>query len=420
MPLDHAFNARLTDPDFWPRYLFEHDDTYEEDHWDEDDRQDEFTARFALGDGHALVLDVDLTYGTYTLDLDAPGLDEPAALGWLDQAHPIPHALRWGELDRLARAFALVDPELRHPGPVLALLATFTVLDENDDPDVMSPLVDAAFRHVRPGAATGLRPETRQWWEWRNLAGSGLTWAATGPDGHLVATQAQERSSRPPLYTLRREDGSFPFAAYADLLTRADRILADAATDPALADPAVATALTRCTAPDGATHLPALAAALRTAGYGQAVLLRAVSDPHDQAEACWAVETLAALPPGSLLTRWYGPSPLATARHWDLQLDLPVLGRPFGYGRTVTEDLNRRLAEAGLGNAEICGATMRRSATGEILSDLILLDILIRDDLPAGHALIAATLAAHGAGPETVVTNRTTADVWRPVDGSSD
>ncbi|MFJ9692506.1 hypothetical protein [Kitasatospora sp. NPDC101183] len=410
MPLENAFTARLTAPDFWPRYLFEHGDTYDDDHLSEENNwEDEFTARFALGDGHELVLDVDLAYATYSLDLDAPGLDEPAALGWIDQAHPIPHALRWGELDRLARAFALVDPELRHPGPVLALLATFTVLDDGDDPGAMSPLVDAAFRHVRPGGGPGLRPETRDWWEWRNLAGSGLVWSADGPGGHPVATQTGRRPFAPPLYTLRCKGGDFPFAAFGSLLARAEHLLAEAAADPALAAPAVAAALARCTAADGAAHLPELAAALRAAGYGHPVLLRAVAEPQDTAEACWAVETLAALRPGALVARWYGRSPLAGARHWDLRLDLPVQGRPAGYGRTVMDDLDRRLVGAGLGNAQIGGATMRRGPDGEVRSESVLLDILIRDDLAAGQAVIAEALAAHGVSPEAVLTNRTEA-----------
>ncbi|MBV6699173.1 hypothetical protein [Kitasatospora aureofaciens] len=401
MPLDPALAARMADADFWPRYLLEDDDTYDEG--DGEGGEDEFQARFALDDGHALLLDISLPYTTYDLQLTAPGLPEPVQLGWDDQAHFHPHVLRWAELDRLARAFALTDPQLPHPGPVLALLARFTVLDEHDDPDTITPLLDAAFHHVRPGAGGGPRPETRDWWELRNLAATGLTWV-TREDGHPACDQPDDLRTDLPLYSLRTVDGEdFPFAAFAALTARADRILADAAAHPALTDPAVRAALGRCTAPDGHTHLPALGTALDAAGHTHPVLRRALRSPHSRAEACWAVETLAALTPGELVRRWFGPSPLNGARHWDLTLELPTLARPFRYARHLADDLTGRLKAAARGHADLNGGTTSYGPDGARVAETSRVQIRIRDDLAAGLAVIAATLTAHTADPAAVL-----------------
>ncbi|MGV9770770.1 hypothetical protein [Streptosporangium sp. NPDC003464] len=387
MPLDDELTARMADPDFWGAYLFE-DDAPESDLDDEES----FTADFQVGEGLALVLDLDVVTGYFDLALVAPELAEPITVGWDDQAHPHPHAMRWSELDLLARALAVHDPQFRHPGPVLALLARFVVLDEHDDPDVITPLMDAAFQTVRPRPGNGLRPETRDWFELRDLRGCGLRWT-TGDNGHLTVEQIDPDSAPYDLYSLRTPGSTdFPFTAWTALLNQAEQILAAAMAAPSLRTPAVRAALDRCTTAEGHAHLGPLAAALQTADVIHPALVRALTEPVSRAESCWAVETLAGLPRGSLVKRWYGPSPLAGAQSWELCLTLATQDRPEEHARILISDLNDTLKQEGLGGAEIAGEVTRRDALGHWTSVSTSADILIRDDLPRGLALISQIL----------------------------
>ncbi|WP_125629520.1 hypothetical protein [Nonomuraea sp. WAC 01424] len=395
MPLDDALTTRMADPDFWAAYLFE-DDAPEPDLDDEDD-EESFIAEFQVGEGLGLVLDLDIVTGYFDLALTAPELAEPITVGWDDQAHFHPHTMRWSELDLLARALALHDPRLRHPGPVLALLARFVVLDEQDDPDVITPLMDAAFQLVRPRPGTGLRPETRDWFELRDLRGCGLRWT-TGDNGCLAVEQADPDSAPHDLYSLRTPGSSdFPFAAWTALVNRAEQILAGATAAPSLRAPAIRTALDRCTTAEGRAHLEPLAAALQTAKAVHPVLVRALTEPVSRAESCWAVETLAGLPGGTLVKQWYGPSPLAGAQSWELCLTLATQDRPAEHARLLISDLNDALKQEGLGRAEITGGTTRRDALGRQVNVSTSAAILVRDELPRGLSLISQILRRHNA-----------------------
>ncbi|MDX3075518.1 hypothetical protein [Streptomyces sp. MI02-7b] len=394
MPLDDALAARMAEPDFWPVYLF--DDDAPDVYCDDAEDQESHVTRFGTGGGFALVLELTLALEYVDLDLEAPGLPEPANVGWDDQAHFHPHVMPWRELDLLCRAVALHDAELRHPGPMLALLCRFAFLAENDDLDTVTPLVDAAFEAVRPGAAGGgkVRAETREWFDLRNLRGTGLVWT-TRADGYDAV--GQDGTDGLPLYSLRTPSSEeFPFAAWSALLTFARGRTAAAAADPVLARPAVREALDRCLAADGHEHLRALADALAAAGYGNRVLLRAVADPVDRAEACWAVETLAGLPQGELVARWFGPSPLSGSRSWRLSLSLPVRGRPERFGPQAAEQLNAALQAANLGSAGLGGSSLHPEDGGYVLAEQHL-DILIRDDLARGVEVVSRVLHTHAA-----------------------
>lgn len=396
MPLPDALTTRMTETDFWSAYLFEDDAP---DLFDEDKDEESYQVEFGLGDGFALTLDLALAYECIDLALTAPGLAEPAQLGWDDQAHFHPHVMRWTELDLLARASALHDPDLRHPGPALALLVRFVFLDEQDDPDTITPLVDAAFRLLRPipGTGRGVRPETRDWFEVRDLRDTGLQWT-TREDGHPAVDQPNGDRGLTPLYSLRTPGSEdFPFAAWAALLDQAERILATATADPALRDPAVRAALKDCATAEGHVHLAALAEALRAAGFAQPVLLRALAEPVSRAESCWAVEVLAGLPQGSLVKRWFGQSPLTGARSWMLSLALPHEGHPEDHSRTVVAELTGALKEAGLGRAETAGGSYRKGPDGGLVSVSSSVDVLVRDDLARGISLISAVLRRHDA-----------------------
>ncbi|MFI8183338.1 hypothetical protein OG539_02410 [Actinacidiphila glaucinigra] len=393
MPLDDALKARMAEPDFWPVYLFDDDapDVYEEDA----DEQETFVTRFRLGEALALVLDLTPGLEYVELALEAPGLPEPTTVGWDDQAHFHPHVMPWRELDLLCRAVALGDPELRHPGPMAALLCRFAFLADNDDLDRVTPLVDGAFALTRPSAREARpRPETRAWSDLRNLAGTGLEWSVR-PDGHDAVDQ--RGTDGLPLYSMRTPDSQeFPFAAWSALLTRARESVSALAQDPALARPGVRQALDRCTAPDGHGHLPALAGALATAGYTHPVVMRAVEKPVHPAEACWVVETMSGLPQGELVSRWFGRSPLSGSETWRLSLHVPVLGRAPRLGQEIAEALDAALRTSDLGHAEVGGSSMRME-NGIYVHTSSSVDVLIRDDLTGGVGVISRVLHDHDA-----------------------
>ncbi|MFD3522001.1 hypothetical protein [Streptomyces sp. NPDC058653] len=312
MPLDKDLAARMTKPDFWPLYLFDDEATeaYDEE-WGEEDEEELFRTEFSLGQGLGLELEFEPGLTHVNLGVVSPGVAEAETVGWDDMAHFHPHVMPWSELDLLCRAAALHDPALRHPGPMLALLLRFAFLAEDADPDAITPLVDAAFAVVRPaeaGVAGGLRDETRDLFEPRDLRGTGIEWT-TRPDGCRAVTQ--HGRDRLPLYSLREpESDGFPFAAWSALLARASEVVGAVQGDPALRNPEVRAALDSCAEPDGHRHLGPLATALAGAGFDHPVLLRAVSEPVAPAEAAWAVETLAGLPQGELIPAWSGASRL--------------------------------------------------------------------------------------------------------------
>lgn len=397
----------MTEPDFWPVYFFDDDapDVYDEDA----EEQESFGTRFRIGKAFALVLDFTPGLEYVDLALEAPDLPEPTTVGWDDQAHFHPHVMPWQELDLLCRAVALEDPELRHPGPMLALLNRFAFLADDDDLDRVTPLVDGAFTLLRPGArGRRIRPETRAWFELRNLAGTGLAWS-TRPDGHDAVDQLGTDGL--PLYSLRTPDSEeFPFAAWSALLTRARESVAGVATDPALAGPAVRQALDRCTAPDGYEHLPALADALAAAGYTHPVLTRAVAHPVHRAEACWAVEAMGGLPQGELVSRWFGTSPLSGSDTWRLSLLVSELGRPPRFGHQLAEALDAVLREADLGRAE-AGGTALRPENGIYVHVSTSLNVLIRDDFTRGVGVISRVLHDHDAAETATLHPRGNRDV---------
>ncbi|NUS16080.1 MAG: hypothetical protein HOY69_32555 [Streptomyces sp.] len=417
MPLDDDTTARIAQPDFWPLYFFDDQamEEYEEAREDGDEAEAEqgevFRPEFLLDDGLGLKLDFELGTEYVDLALLAPGSGEETTVGWDDTAHFHPHVMTWSELDLLCRAAALHDPGLRHPGPMLALLLRFAFHAEGDDLDAITPVVDAAFEAVRPAAVDGgdaprrparVRSETREWFDLRDLRGTGLRWVVR-PDGHRAVAQPDGGDGM-PLYSLRAPEAEeFPFAAWSALLSRAEDLLTAVRSDPALRAADVRAALEACTGPEGHTHLAPLAAALSAAGFRHSALLRAVGEPIARAEAAWAVETLAARPRGSVTAAWFGPSPLTGSRTWRLALTLPAAGRPYRFAQDVAAELSAALEDAGLGWAETTGSTSRQDENGTYVLVENLLDVLVRDDLPGAVGLISRVLHARQAAETAVL-----------------
>ncbi|MFC7219472.1 hypothetical protein ACFQLX_15015 [Streptomyces polyrhachis] len=246
-----------------------------------------------------------------------------------------------------------------------------------------------------------MRTETRDWFDLRDLRGTGIEWA-TRADGCRTVTQHDDDGM--PLYSLREpESDEFPFTAWSGLLARATDLLGSVRTDPALHTLEVRACLDRCAEPDGHQHIDSLASALSQAGFDRTALLRALSQPVALAEAAWAVETLAGLDQGELIAAWSGVSSLTDSRSWQLSLTLPAAGRPWRFAQEFAGELTGALQAVGLGRAETGGGTWMPDGHGGLVRHSDRLDVLIRDDLPGGIHVISHLLHQHQAAETAVL-----------------
>ncbi|QXE36417.1 hypothetical protein KQY30_21420 [Streptomyces sp. GMY02] len=411
MPRYDDLTARMAEPDFWPLYLFDDQamNAYEETREVEGAEEEILQAKFLLDRGLGLTLEFEPGVDYVNLAVQSPKSAKDETVGWDDTAHFHPHVMPWSELDLLCRAAALYDPALRHPGPMLALLLRFAFLTEDDDLDAITPMVDAAFSAVLPTAANNavppgaakVRTETRDWFDLRDLRGTGIEWTPRS-DGCQAVTQHDPDGM--PLYSLREpESAEFPFATWSEMLARATELLHSVRTDPALRLPEVRAALDRCAGPNGHRHIGPLASALSRAGFDNTALFRALSQPVAPVEAAWAIETLAGLELGELIAAWAGVSPLANSTSWQLSLTLPAAGRPWRFAQTFADELSTALQAAGLGRAETNGSTSVQGKDGGYVHHSDHLDILIRDDLPGGVRVISQLLHHHQAAETAVL-----------------
>lgn len=345
---------RLASEDFWPRFFF-----WEED-WDVDDDEDDedfptWEVRFELGAGYALVLQLDLELAIHTLLLEAPELAEPVVVGENNDAHPIPVTMTWDELDLVARAVAVVDPGVGHPGPAVALMSGFLVLDPTDDRDVFTPVLDAAFAQLRHEGGTGPRRETRYVFD-AGYRDEPLAWGTTA-DGHRFLVSDEYTYRRPAEHG--SDEPGFPFKAWQGLLDRARLVLTEAVRD------------------------------------GSAALVTAAASAVP-VEAAWAQEELDGSERGSLIKERFGRSWLDGAETWFLRL---VLDHPDGrsdWAHEVAAEADAALRAAGIGRAEADGATATEGPDGETSWTSTIVGVDVRDDLPAATTALRGILATRG------------------------
>ncbi|WP_433789016.1 hypothetical protein [Actinoplanes sp. CA-252034] len=226
MPLPSDLQSRLDDPAFWGAYFFEADD--DADDSGEDDEPGPIIVEFEVGGGYALVLDIDGCFDMVDLGLRVPGESELLEIGWDDQAHWHPDSLRWAELDLIARAAAVLDPTLAHPGAVLALTGRFVVLDAHDDVEAIGPVMDAAFGPPAPGAAWW--PTADRWLSKADGRRDGIVWQRD-ENGDWAVDQADSAATGRDLHSVRRPGSKFPFAAWRALLAAAESTVAQAGAD---------------------------------------------------------------------------------------------------------------------------------------------------------------------------------------------
>ncbi|WP_106410499.1 hypothetical protein [Pseudofrankia saprophytica] len=389
MPLPEPLITEMREDLFWSEVLWE--DAWEDAWVPQAARKPSVRFAVDVGDDYGIGTNVMLGSGMQSLEIYAPGSADGEDIGYVDGAHPMPKALRWEELELVCRASALRDPEIRHPGPVAALLLPYLLRDGSESLDAVSPVLDAAFRLVRPQPGHGLRSETRSRLKWPPPKGT--TWV-TRPDGHLAVTN----SGWPPLNSYRTPEAEhFPFGVLAGLFDAARATVAAVAAAAPLTEPAVRSALEVAIRDQ---DVSALANALRDVGYGDdieydddafyvedawhgnAVVLRALEAPTEPVETAWVLEVLSGAAQGSVIARWFGESPMHHLRLWELDLRLVNVGRSFARIRNGLEKLERSEVLARVGRADAVGP-----------DELRLPVVVGRDDLPAARAAIREVLA---------------------------
>ncbi len=287
MPVPEPVRRLCEDPAFWT-------DTVP-------DESGDVRVSFPVIGGYALVLDVDLATGDRAVGLRRPGYTEPVQLGWAPADGPYPAALRWWELDLCARVIAWEDPTLPHPGLVVALLSPFAPATADDDETTIAALRETAYRSLRREvpSAEPAGPEQAplplfaeaDWWP-----------APRSASPEVLDEAAIAALSRPARASLEvRTAERFPTEALLDLVRRSRAHLSTrldqdwyAGTRP-LAGKIVESGDLRL--------VPDLLAALTEAGCDHPTVLDALSEPLVTAEACWMLETLAGVEPGTLLRR---------------------------------------------------------------------------------------------------------------------
>jgi len=251
---------------------------------------------FPIAGGYALVLDVDPAGGERALGLRGPATSEPMQLGWTAPGLPVPAALRWWELEMCARVIALDDPTLPHPGLVVALLSPFAPPTPEDDAAAVTAVRTAAYRSLpKPGPPPVVAPDPQpplplftdaRWWP--------------EPSAGLLADAViDDLVGSAPAATDVRSAPRFPRAELEQMLRYADRRLSRLGTEPGYA--AGRPLAREITASGDLGTVRALVNVLTEAGCDHPTVLDALSEPVVPLEACWMVETLAGVAPGTLV-----------------------------------------------------------------------------------------------------------------------
>jgi hypothetical protein len=137
-------------------------------------------------------------------------------LGWNDQAHWHPNALRWQEIDVISRACSRVSVELEHPGLALLLLWPFSALGD-DEP------VEDAFASVLAAWRSLDLPEADAPLDGADFRGQHVRWVCDAR-GRWYPLQEETRETRMALYSLRHPDNEqFPFDELDSLVNAARR-----------------------------------------------------------------------------------------------------------------------------------------------------------------------------------------------------
>ena len=336
-----------------------------------------------------------------------PSLPEAAEVGWDDQAHWHPHVLRWEELDLLARCAALDDPELPHPGPLVALFHRFTPVCRGDA-TLAYPLQEAAYG---PLAFRGkaLSEQIHRF----DYADAGFTWKERAPRGWVLEQEVPASGARvADLYTTRCEQNpEFPFAAWNDTMEHAREQYGRALDATWLeANGRRASDLARKLARSGkGIGAAELADALEAAGCAVPGLLHGLRAAESPVSTLWLLELLLGEERGARV-RAYGERQARPPRVV-LRFEITFPGypsrpmeQPDQTLRRVILALDRELRRAVDGDAELSGSgSAYTPARRTLLREYSRIGCRAINDADRAVRVIRAVLAQHGAPRDTVI-----------------
>ena len=330
MPVNEALRRLTQDPEFWSALLTDDGREHRNDGGtatpippvgapataraeappDDEPQPDEVRLVLPVAGGYGLVLDLDLALGEQTLGLRGPSTSEPVRLGRASPGHPYPAVLHFSELELCARVIALDDPNLPHPGLVVALLCRFAPPGPGDDPAEVAAVLQAAYRSLRrDGSPTDPAPADP---------------AATGPEQDPLPLFADAAWwPRPPQPSGRVLDDAaiatfltaapvgpdvlgqsrFPIDDLTELVRQARHRLSKLPQEPWCDGPRVLPLARQIAGTGDLSPVAELLGSLTETGCDHPTVLDALSEPLVPAEACWMVETLAGAEPGTVLRR---------------------------------------------------------------------------------------------------------------------
>jgi hypothetical protein len=329
-------SALMRSPSFWSAFFW--------------DREGETTFpfpattwRLEVDDLRAFVLRIAKNFSRVSLSVEDAG-GEPIELAWDDLAHWHPEALRWDELDAIARAVAWRDSSLPHPGVLVLLLCRFAPMTEGEDGDLGASLLQDAL------AAADMREETIECvWGNIDVRHAGMRWREHPGRGFVLEQNlALERASGRPLHTLRSAvpENPFPFAELQGSVNAA-RLTCYRRAALWQSD-AVRSIAGRYVATGARDVLPELREALERARCDDPLLLRACDGG-----TTWPIEHLAELVPGAV--------PLGRAPRSPIGAGVAHVHVPFAplggtSVHTMIESLRRAFEREGAGRI-VCSST---------------------------------------------------------------
>jgi hypothetical protein len=409
MLLPEALRDAVRDPRFWLLSVWDNEAGNLPD-WDEEVYQGLTDCRvtFPVSPEYALVLELDAGLSYFSLGLQHPGAPEPVQVAWDDQAHWHPNVLRWQELDLIGRCVALQDPDLPHPGIPMLLLNRFTPICVGDDVDVIHPLLESAWRSLgvfderQIGRQVDRYDRRQARFIWRQYDETG--WALE---------QDEEARGSPVfyLYTLRSADNaSFPFREWNRMVDQARRTC-ERAVDPNWLRAnrgEVADLAQRVVESGDLGSTSSLAHALVHAGCEHRVLLDALRPPVDRARACWVIELLLGIEPGSFIRRHFGESSRPMRILYRFRIEIPThtetFSLPLGSDARFAEVVDRALHEADLGDASVSGSTSSYSRDHtQVRLEIAHISATVRNDFDSGIRILRDSLRLAAAPEGTVV-----------------
>ena len=331
MPVNEALRRLTQDPDFWSALLTDDGREHRSDDGiatptapvgdpatlapnapPTDEHPDEVRLVLPVAGGYGLVLDLDLALGEQSLGLRGPSTSEPVRLGRASPGQPYPAVLHFSELELCARVIALDDPNLQHPGLVVALLSRFAPPGPGDDPAEVAAVLQAAYRSLRrdvpPADPASTDPATGPEQEPLPLFTDPAWWPRPpGPpqpsgrvlDDAAIATFLTATPVGPDV----RGQSRFPTHELTELVRQARHRLSKLPEEPWCDGPRVLPLARQIAGTGDLSPVADLVGSLTETGCDHPTVLDALSEPLVPAEACWMVETLAGAEPGTVLRR---------------------------------------------------------------------------------------------------------------------